>query len=124
MRATSGATRLKASTTIHAGAMVVLDANGVLVPATEAASHIPVGTAEHATTSGAEGDVYCQCRQGVFRWNNRIGMDCCRWISSSSEQLRSWQAGPPASRKQRRGVSIEVHRRRKLGARGKLYLPR
>lgn len=64
--------KLKASTTIYAGSMVMLDASGLAVPATKAASHVPVGRAEHAAKSGAAGDVHVECRQGVFRWNHDV----------------------------------------------------
>ena len=62
--------KLKASTTIYAGASVMLDANGLAVPATKAADHVPVGRAEHPAKSGASGDIYVECRQGLFRWDN------------------------------------------------------
>ena len=62
--------KLKASTTIYAGSMVMLDADGLAVSATKAANHVPVGRAEHAAKSGASDDVYVECRQGVFRWKN------------------------------------------------------
>ena len=62
--------KLKASTAIHAGSMVMLDADGLAVPATKAADHVPVGRAEHPARSDASGDTYVECRQGVFRWDN------------------------------------------------------
>ena len=64
--------KLKASTTIYAGSMVMLDASGLAVPATKAANHVPVGRAEHAAKSGAADSVYVECRQGVFRWNHDV----------------------------------------------------
>ena len=64
--------KLKASTTIHAGALVMLDASGLAVPATKAANHVPVGRAEHSAKSGAADTVYVECRQGVFRWKHDV----------------------------------------------------
>ncbi|MCY4395893.1 MAG: hypothetical protein OXC10_12235 [Rhodospirillaceae bacterium] len=62
--------KMKASTTIHAGSLVMLDDKGLAVPATKAASHVPVGRAEHPAKSGAAGDTFVECRQGIFRWDN------------------------------------------------------
>ena len=64
--------KMKASTTIYAGAMVMLDGNGVAVPATKAANHVPVGRAEETVVSNASDDSYVECRTGVFRWNNDV----------------------------------------------------
>ena len=65
--------KLAASTTIFAGSMVMLNAAGAAVSATKATNHVPVGRAERYAKSGASDDVYVECRQGVFRWDNLAG---------------------------------------------------
>ncbi len=64
--------KVKASTTIEAGHMVMLDANGLAVPATKAANHIAVGRCEETVTAGAAGDTFVRARTGVFRWDNDV----------------------------------------------------
>ena len=67
-----GSYKVKASTTIEAGKLVLLDANGLAVEGTKAANHIPVGRAEETVTAGAAGDTFVRARMGVFRWNNDV----------------------------------------------------
>ncbi|MDE0717155.1 MAG: DUF2190 family protein [Rhodospirillaceae bacterium] len=64
--------KVKASTKIEAGHMVMLDANGLAVPATKAANHIAVGRCEETVEAGATGDTFVRARTGVFRWNNDV----------------------------------------------------
>ena len=67
-----GSYKVKASTTIEAGKMVLLDANGLAVEGTKAANHISVGRCEETVTSGAAGDTFVTARMGIFRWNNDV----------------------------------------------------
>lgn len=92
-RATAGALadyflcKMKASTTIYAGGLVVVDGTtGLAEPATAAASKVAVGVAEvppaskiasdgsytsTSVTSGSTGATYIQVRRGVFFFNNK-----------------------------------------------------
>ena len=67
-----GAYKVKASTTIEAGKMVLLDANGLAVEGVKAANHVSVGRAEETVKAGATGDTFVRARMGVFRWNNDV----------------------------------------------------
>lgn len=51
---------VKASTTVYKGAMVALDANGFLVPATNAANQKVVGVAEETVVQGASATLWCR----------------------------------------------------------------
>ena len=68
---------VKAGSTIYAGALVQLDANGWLIPAAKAANQVTVGRAEETVVSpatDASGDKTARVRSGVFRWDN-LGAD-------------------------------------------------
>lgn len=67
-----GSYKVKASTTIEAGKMVLLDASGDAVEAVKAANHISVGRAEETVTAGATGDTFIRVRMGIFRWDNDV----------------------------------------------------
>lgn len=67
-----GSYKVKASTTIEAGKMVLLDGNGLAVEGTKAGNHISVGRCEETVTSGATGDTFVTARMGIFRWNNDV----------------------------------------------------
>ena len=67
-----GVYKVKASTTIEAGKMVLLDVNGLAVEGAKAANHISVGRAEESATAGASGDTFIRVRMGIFRWNNDV----------------------------------------------------
>lgn len=60
-----------ATTTIYAGAMVAVNASGYLIPASDAAGITTVGVADHAAdnSAGANGDIFCRVRKGVFAFN-------------------------------------------------------
>lgn len=66
--------KVKASTTIHQGSMVQLDANGLAIPAAKAANQRTAGMALEAAVAGASGDTFVDVRMGVFRWDN-LGAD-------------------------------------------------
>lgn len=67
---------VKGATTIHAGALVCLDATGQLVPGALATGLIARGRAdEKVANDGADGAVRCNVRQGIFRWNNSAAAD-------------------------------------------------
>lgn len=51
---------VKASTTVYKGAMVALDANGFLVPATNAASQKVAGVAGETVVQGASATLFCR----------------------------------------------------------------
>ena len=68
-----GSYKVKASTTIEAGKLVLLDANGLAVEGTKAANHVSVGRAEETVTAGATGDTFVRARMGIFRWENDVG---------------------------------------------------
>lgn len=58
---------MKASTTIYAGGMVSLDANGLALPASDTATDKGVvGLALQTVTSAASGSYYVECEEGVF----------------------------------------------------------
>ncbi len=60
---------VKASTKIYAGTMVALDANGVALPAADAANLKVVGIADVQAdnSAGAAGDIKVKVRRGVFK---------------------------------------------------------
>ena len=61
--------KMPASTTIHGGGMVMLNALGLAVPAAKAANCKTVGRAEDTRVSAASGDTFVRVRMGVFRWD-------------------------------------------------------
>ena len=67
-----GSYKVKASTKIEAGKLVLLDANGLAVEGVKAANHVSVGRAEDTVTAGASGDTFIRVRMGIFRWNNDV----------------------------------------------------
>lgn len=67
---------VKAGVVIHAGALVMLDADGWAVPASTAPGLTPRGRAQAAATGGAaDGDEHVTSRRGCFRWGNSAGGD-------------------------------------------------
>ncbi|MBB4287792.1 hypothetical protein [Roseospira goensis] len=65
-----------AGAVIHAGALVMLDADGYAVPAATATGLTPRGRAAEAVTGGgADGDVTVRVERGCFRWANSSGAD-------------------------------------------------
>jgi len=58
------------STTIYQGALVALNASGLLVPFAPGTTLRAVGRAEETKTSGASGVTRCKVSTGVFNWNN------------------------------------------------------
>lgn len=66
-----------AAVTVHAGAMMVLNATGYAQPATTATGLVILGRAEEAidNADGADGDETVTVRRGVFRWENSAGAD-------------------------------------------------
>jgi Uncharacterized conserved protein (DUF2190) len=60
---------MKASTTIYAGTMVMLDSNGLAVPAGASASNKGVvGVALESVTSAASGSYYVTVQEGEFKF--------------------------------------------------------
>lgn len=66
-----------AAAVIHQGALVALNGDGFLVPADDDSSLRVVGRAEESidNTDGADGDLSCNVRTGVFKWANSAGVD-------------------------------------------------
>jgi hypothetical protein len=65
-----------ASTTIYAGGIVMLDANGNAVPATAATGLTARGRAEHrVANAGSAGDATVRSRAGTFCWANAGDID-------------------------------------------------
>lgn len=66
-----------ASTTIYAGAMVMRNATGFLVEGQTATGLVGVGRAEMRADngSGADGDITCDYRPGVYHFANAAGAD-------------------------------------------------
>lgn len=64
-----------AATEIFKGALCAVTAAGFLIPAVNAAGNLVVGVAEsHIDNSaGASGDLYANCRKGVFSFNGEGG---------------------------------------------------
>lgn len=61
---------MKASTTIYAGGLVMLDSNGLALPAVASASnHGIVGVATETVTSAASGTYYIHVQEGEFKMN-------------------------------------------------------
>jgi len=59
---------MKASTTIYAGGLVMLDSNGKALPAAAAAGNQGVvGVATETVTSGSSGNYYIKCQEGWFK---------------------------------------------------------
>ncbi|GEO82277.1 hypothetical protein [Pararhodospirillum oryzae] len=62
---------IKAGAVIFAGALVMLDADGWAVPASEATTLTPAGRAARSATGGAtDGAATVVVERGVFRWAN------------------------------------------------------
>lgn len=58
---------MKASTTIYAGSLVMLDSNGLALPAAASASNKGVvGVATETVTSAASGSYYVHVQEGIF----------------------------------------------------------
>lgn len=67
---------VKGATTLYAGALVCLDANGFAVPGATATGLTAIGRAEEqAINTGADGAVRARVRHGTFRWSNSAGGD-------------------------------------------------
>lgn len=66
-----------AAVLIYAGAQVALNATGFLVPASASNALKAVGRADERVdnTAGADGDLHCDARRGIFRWDNSAGAD-------------------------------------------------
>jgi len=64
-----------ANAVIHAGALVVVDAEGYAAPGSKATGLRAAGRAEEAVdnTGGANGDKSVRVRRGVFKWKNAAG---------------------------------------------------
>jgi hypothetical protein len=65
---------VKASTTIHQGSLVVLDA-GYAAPGRAATGLIAVGRAEHSATAVSAGDAVAEVQRGVFKFANSASAD-------------------------------------------------
>lgn len=65
-----GSYKVKASTTIEAGKIVLLDGNGLAVEGTTKVHDACVGRAEETVTAGETGDTFVRARMGIFRWKN------------------------------------------------------
>lgn len=67
---------VKAGTTVYAGAMVAIDATGVLVPASATATLKIVGRNERRiVNSGADGAMQADVKTGIFRFANSTATD-------------------------------------------------
>lgn len=67
---------VKAATTIFAGGLVCLDANGWAVPGAVATTLIAIGRAEATVVNaGTNGALNVKVRRGVFRWKNSAAGD-------------------------------------------------
>jgi hypothetical protein len=66
-----------AATTIYAGALVMLDASGNIVPGDEATGQIAAGRAEEQVdnSGGLAGDLKVKVKKGVFRFKNSASTD-------------------------------------------------
>jgi predicted RecA/RadA family phage recombinase len=59
--------KMKASTTIHAGGLVMLDSNGLALPAAASASNKGVvGIATHSQVSAASGEFFVEVQEGTY----------------------------------------------------------
>lgn len=79
---------VKASTVIHQGALVAIDATGYAVPAATATILKVIGRAEQSAdnSAGADGAIRVRVEAGIFRWDNSgstdaialsdVGADC------------------------------------------------
>jgi hypothetical protein len=66
--------KMKASTTIHQGSLVVVDGTtGLAEPATAAASKRVAGIALESKTSAASGATYVRVQRGVVKLANKAG---------------------------------------------------
>lgn len=65
---------VKAATTVHQGALTVLD-GGHAAPGRTATGLIAVGRAEHSATAVAAGDAQLEVRSGVFKFGNSTSTD-------------------------------------------------
>ena len=66
-----------ASVIIHAGSLVVLNADGYAQPGDVAANHLAVGRAEERVdnAAGSNGDAMVRVQRGIFRWANSTAGD-------------------------------------------------
>lgn len=62
---------------IYAGAQVALNAAGFLVPGSASTTLKAAGRSNERVdnSSGADGDLMCDARRGIFRWDNSAGAD-------------------------------------------------
>ena len=65
--------QMAASTTIHQGALVALNASGLLVPMSTATGLRALGRAEESKVSAASGATLCKVSTGVFKYANDGG---------------------------------------------------
>lgn len=65
---------VKASTTIHQGSLVVLDA-GYAAPGRTALNLIAIGRAEESVTAVSAGDASARVKRGVFKFANSASAD-------------------------------------------------
>lgn len=66
--------KMKASTTIYAGSLVVVDATtGLAEPATAAANKVVAGIAQETKTSLATGDMFVHVKRGRAKLANKTG---------------------------------------------------
>ena len=63
--------KVKASTTIYAGAIVAVDASGYVVPGDDASGQTVVGiaVAQANNSAGASGDISVEVQTGIFSFN-------------------------------------------------------
>lgn len=65
---------VKASTTVHQGSLVVLNA-GYAAPGTAATGLVAIGRAEESATAVSAGDALVRVRRGVFKFANSASGD-------------------------------------------------
>lgn len=68
---------VKAATTIYAGALVAVDANGLAVPGSTATTLKGLGRAEQTVdnSAGASGDLNVRVGRGIYRFDNSADAD-------------------------------------------------
>jgi hypothetical protein len=66
---------VKGGATIFAGALTMLDATGLAVPATSTVGLTAVGRADERVTAATDGDQTVRTRRGTFRFANSAGAD-------------------------------------------------
>jgi hypothetical protein len=103
--------KMKASTTIHQGGLVVVDGTtGLAEPATAAAAKFVAGVAQESKTSGAAGATYIRVRRGTFKFANKAGdlvADALILRDASIEDDQTVRATATASSRAGKVIEIE-----------------